>query len=314
LTWCETTNPMAEDNEQISVSIPKTQNFPSSLAIVSVISLALLNVNHTQPTVPILGFHGLVDMKNTTLALKTNEMQYSQQEIEKLLNYLIINDYWFLSTQDLYDFFLTKSQAIPSAHRQQKPIMISFDDGYKSVHTKLLPILLKLEKKYKKKVKVVLFINPGNLAKSGVNSKTHLGCQELREGLEKGFYDIQSHGLKHRDLTQLSRRELLRELVQSRTILRNCTKGLDPKQQVASHFAYPYGATNKQVASYVSRYYLTGYLYNDQLLNHTCVNNYYQIPRLMVNRQKSPQELIQMAEKQHPSHKQQGKEKPNDQC
>jgi poly-beta-1,6-N-acetyl-D-glucosamine N-deacetylase len=299
---------MTDNHEQASLKTSKPQNFPLSLGLVSVISLAVLNLNHTEPTVPILGFHGLVDMKNTTLALNTNEMQYSKQELEKILDYLVVNDYWFLSTQDLYDFFLTKSQEIPAKNRRQKPIMISFDDGYKSVHTKLLPILSKLEKKYNKKIKVVLFINPGNLAKPGINSKTHLGCQELREGLQKGFYDIQSHGLKHKDLTKLSRRELLRELVQARTILRQCTQDLDPKQKVASHFAYPYGATNKQVALYVSRYYLTGYLYNNEVLNHTCINNYYQIPRLMVNRQKSPKELIQMAEKQHPINKQESGE------
>lgn len=295
---------MTDNQQEILESSPKTHNFPLRLGIVSVISWAVINFNYTYPTVPILGFHGLVDMQNKSLAVNTNEMQYSQQELEKILEYLVVNDYWFLSTQELYEFFLTKSKAIPAKNRQQKPIMISFDDGYKSVHTKLMPILSKLEKKYNKKIKVVLFINPGNLAKPGVNSKTHLGCQELREGLQNGFYDIQSHGLTHKDLTKLSRRELLRELVQARTILRQCTQDLDPEQKVASHFAYPYGATNKQVASYVSRYYLTGYLYNNEVLNHTCINNYYQIPRLMVNRQKSPQQLIQMAENQHPVTKQ----------
>jgi peptidoglycan/xylan/chitin deacetylase (PgdA/CDA1 family) len=295
---------MTDNQQEILESSPKTHNLPLRLGIVSVISWAVLNFNYTEPTVPILGFHGLVDMQNKSLAVNTNEMQYSQQELEKILEYLVVNDYWFLSTQELYEFFLSKSQPIPAKNRQQKPIMISFDDGYKSVHTKLMPILLKLEKKYNKKIKVVLFINPGNLAKPGVNSKTHLGCQELRQGLQKGFYDIQSHGLTHKDLTKLSRRELLRELVQARTILRQCTQDLDPEQRVASHFAYPYGATNKQVVSYVSRYYLTGYLYNNEVLNHTCINNYYQIPRLMVNRQKSPQELIQMAENQHPVTKQ----------
>ncbi|MGH1394774.1 MAG: polysaccharide deacetylase family protein [Trichormus sp.] len=295
---------MTDNQQEILESSPKTHNLPLRLGIVSIISWTVLNFNYTEPTVPILGFHGLVDMQNKSLAVNTNEMQYSQQELEKILEYLVVNDYWFLSTQELYEFFLSKSQPIPAKNRQQKPIMISFDDGYKSVHTKLMPILLKLEKKYNKKIKVVLFINPGNLAKPGVNSKTHLGCQELRQGLQKGFYDIQSHGLTHKDLTKLSRRELLRELVQARTILRECTQDLDPEQRVASHFAYPYGATNKQVVSYVSRYYLTGYLYNNEVLNHTCINNYYQIPRLMVNRQKSPQELIQMAENQHPVTKQ----------
>lgn len=276
----------------------KTQNFPFSIALVSIIFLVALNFGYTEPTVPVLGFHGILDNKNSQpiSALVPEEMHYSKQELQKLLESLINNNYWFLTTQELYDFFLTKSQPIPSEYRRRKPIMLTFDDGYKSIHTKLLPILLKLEKKYSTKVKIVLFINPSRLTQKASDSKTHLSCQELREGLQKGFYDIQSHGLNHRDLTKLARRELVNELLQARTILRRCTQDLDPQQQVASHFAYPYGAHNKQVEAYVYRYYLSAYLYNDETLNYTCKNNLYQIPRLIVNSNKSPKEIIKIAE------------------
>ena len=276
----------------------KTQNLPFSIALVSIICLLVLNFSYPEPTVPVLGFHGILDHQNNKPIsnLVTEEMNYSKQELEKLLESLILNDYWFLSTQDLYYFFLTKSQVIPSGYRRKKPIMLTFDDGYKSVHTKLLPILLKLEKKYGTKVQIVLFINPSRLGQRASDSKTHLSCQELREGLQKGFYDIQSHGLNHRDLTKLARREIISELLQARTILRRCTQDLDPQQKVASHFAYPYGAYNKQVELYVSRYYLSGYLYNDETLNYTCKNNLYEIPRLIVNYNKSSKQIIKTAE------------------
>ncbi|WP_320073194.1 polysaccharide deacetylase family protein [Nostoc sp. MG11] len=178
--------------------------------------------------------------------------------------------------------------------------MISFDDGYKTVHTNLLPILYKFEKKYGRKVKVVLFINPGNLtSKNSVNS-AHLGCQELREGFKKGFYDIQSHGMNHKNLANLPRHQLVNELLKARTELRKCTQDLDIEQTVASHFAYPYGAYNKQVKYYVSKYYLSSYLYNDQILNYSCLKDYYKIPRLIVNRQKSTKQLIEIAQGMHP--------------
>lgn len=223
-------------------------------------------------------------------------MNYPKQDLEKFLESLIIDNYWFLTAQDLYDFFLTKSKIIPPEHWNQKPIMISFDDGYKTVYTILLPILDKLEKKYSKKVKVVLFINPGTFAKRGSTDSTHLGCRELREGLKKGFYDIQSHGLNHKDLTKLPTQQLVNELVQAQTKLRNCTKDLDPEQKVAFHLAYPYGAYNQQVKFYASKYYLSSYLYNNQLLNYNPFKSYYEIPRLSVNYQKSAQQLIDMAQ------------------
>lgn len=279
---------------------PKLKNFPLSLALVAVTFFSILHFGYSQPTVPILGFHGIIDIKTINVNSDLGEIYYPKKELEKLLESLINDDYWFLSTQDLYDFFLTKSQEIPDEHRRQKPIMISFDDGYKTVHTKLLPILSKLEKKYGKKVKVVLFINPGNLATPGRNMSTHMGCQDLREGLKKGFYDIQSHGLNHKDLTQLPRRELIREIVQSRIELRKCTQDLDLEMKVASHFAYPYGAYNKQVESYVSKYYLSSYLYNDEIFEHSCWKNHYEIPRLMATRQKSSRQLIEIAQSFYP--------------
>jgi poly-beta-1,6-N-acetyl-D-glucosamine N-deacetylase len=282
---------MTDNNSQ------KPQGFSLSLALVATFAFSMLNLGYTEPMVPILGFHGVIDAKSSVSNLNADEMHYSQQNLEKIIEYLIVNDYWFLTSQDLYDYFLTKSQKIPAEHGKQKPIMLSFDDGYKTIYTNLLPLLDKLEKKYGRKAKVVLFINPGSLAKQGITNSTHLGCQALREGLKKGFYDIQSHGLNHKNLTQLNRRDLVIELLQSRTELRKCTQDLDPEQKVASHFAYPYGAYNEQVENYVSKYYLSSYIYDDEILNYSCLKNYYQIPRLIINRRKSAKQLIAMAEK-----------------
>lgn len=278
------------------MSTQKTANTSLFLILAVLIFFSILNFKHTTPIVSVLGFHGIIDNKIKSPHYAFGEMDYSQQELEKIFEYLIRNNYWFLTSQDMYDFFLKKSKVIPAEHSNQKPILISFDDGYKTVHTHLLPILYKLEKKYNTKIKVVLFINPGNLAKPGDTRATHLGCQELREGLQKGFYDIQSHGLNHKDLTRLNSRELVNELSQAQIKLRECTKDLDPKQRVASHFAYPYGSHNKKVQKYTSKYYLSSYLYNHQTLNYVCTTNYYAIPRLAVNRKILFKDLVEMSQ------------------
>jgi peptidoglycan/xylan/chitin deacetylase (PgdA/CDA1 family) len=256
-----------------------------SLALVFIMFFSILNLGEMQPIIPILGFHGISNSQS-------EEMDYPQKDLEQLLEYLIQHNYWFLTTQDLYDFFLTKTRKIPIEYQNQKPIMLTFDDGYKTIHTRLLPILSKLEKKYNNKVKVVLFINPGTLANEKSIASTHLGCAELRTGLKKGFYDIQSHGQNHLNLTEISRQQIVSELLRARIDLRKCTQDLDPEQKVASHLAYPYGAYNKQLEKYVAKYYLSGYLYNDEILNYSCMKNHYKIPRLMVNRQKTTKELI----------------------
>src|ERR687886_537456 len=97
----------------------------------------------------------------------------------------------------------------------------------------------------------------------------------------------------------LTSQELMDELWNAQIQLRKCTAGLDPEQRVASHLAYPYGAYNERVEYYASKYYLSSYLYNSRILKYSFLRNYYEIPRLTVNRTKSATRLIKMAEGSH---------------
>jgi peptidoglycan/xylan/chitin deacetylase (PgdA/CDA1 family) len=275
------------------VNPPKLKNLPLSLAVSFIIILFILIFQDTATVIPILGFHGVINNKNSVTQLEQGRMHYSQKDLEKFLEYLLSNDYWFITSQDLYEILSNKNPSKSQIFIKKKPIMISFDDGYRTVYTNLLPVLKRLEKKYGKKVKVVLFINPGTLSnKVSVNS-TNLSCQELREGLQQGFYDIQSHGLNHKNLTKLNNKNLIKELLEAQNQLRKCTHDLDPQKKVASHFAYPYGAYNQRVKKYVSKYYLSGYLYNNNILSRNFLKNQYEIPRLTVSRQDSVKKLIE---------------------
>ncbi len=158
---------------------------------------------------------------------------------------MVSQDYWFLTNQDLYDFFLTKSKAIPYEYRNESAIMLTVDNGYKTVYTNLLPMLSKLEKKYGNKIKLVLFISPGTLANDNGIPTTHLRCQELRYGWEKESFDIQFHGDNHKNLTEISQQQIVSELLLARIQLRKSLDDLDPEQKVASNVAYPYATTNK---------------------------------------------------------------------
>lgn len=251
------------------------------------------------PRIPILGFHGIVDLNNPTFGIIQNpiseKMSYPMQELEKVLEYLARNNYWFLSTQDLYDFFIERHRDIPQEYIGKKPIMLSFDDSYKTVYTNIIPVLERLEKEFSQKIKIVLFVNPGTLTKSDHPSTTYLSCEDLRTGFAKGFYDIQSHGQNHKDLVKITVTELNEELVQAQTQLRECMTGLAPAQEIARHIAYPYGSMNHQVETYAAKYYQSGYLYDSQILRFRWLQDKYRISRLTVNRAKASKRLIQMA-------------------
>ncbi|MDZ7960009.1 MAG: polysaccharide deacetylase family protein [Aulosira sp. DedQUE10] len=251
------------------------------------------------PRIPLLGFHGIVDLNHPNLGIIQNpiaqKMSYTMQDLEKFLEYLARNNYWFLSTQDLYDFFIDRNRYIPQEYIGKKPIMLSFDDSYKTVYSNIIPVLERLEKEFNQKIKIVLFVNPGTLAKPGHPSTTYLSCEDLRIGFEKGFYDIESHGLNHKDLVKITVKDLNQELAQSQIKLRKCMAGLAPAQEIARHIAYPYGSMNHQVETYAAKYYQSGYLYNSTILRFRWLQDKYRISRLTVNRAKSPERLIRMA-------------------
>jgi peptidoglycan/xylan/chitin deacetylase (PgdA/CDA1 family) len=296
LIWFKALSPM---------QIKRNKTLSFLLRILSV-SFALLLATSilsyiTAPKVPILGFHGIYDRNQPNVGMMQNpiakRMSYPMQDMEILLDHLLSHHYWFLSAQELYDFFITENQEIPPEHIGQKPIVLSFDDSYKSIDTNLLPILEKLEMRYGKKAKAILFLNPGTLSKPGYPSTTYLSCEDLRAGFTKGFYDIQSHGLTHKNLTQIAVPDLNIELAQAQTQLRGCMAGLAPAEAIAAHIAYPYGASNRQVEKAAAQYYSSGFLYNSRILRFCWLKNRYAISRLTVNREKSAERLIQMAEK-----------------
>ncbi len=249
--------------------------------------------------IPIFGFHDIVDIQNIQeIPPQRRDFpgDYSQQNLEPFLESLVSHNYWFLSTQELYDYFLASPQKIvPPEYRDRKKVMITFDDGNKSIYTHLLPILEKLETKYGTKNKAVVFINSGFLSRHKSLIKK-VECQDLRDGFKKGFYDIQSHGLNHENLTKIPLKALDRELAEDQIRLRKCTQDLDPNQTVASHIAYPFGAVNKQVDKYITKYYTSGYLYDSfKLKLRFFPPNKYRISRLTINNKNSTKTLIRMA-------------------
>lgn len=283
------------------IKFKKSKSFIFGFCLTFIVVLATnwLLLNLTAPKIPILGFHSIIDgqQPNNNVGLQPPlNMEYTKPDLQRFLDYLVSNDFWFLSTQDLYDYFITKSKALPPERIGQRPIMLSFDDSYKTYYTNLLPVLELLEQKYNKKIKVVLFLNPGSFAKDETKSTTHLICGDLREGLRKGFFDLQSHGQTHKDLTKINPQDLEFELSESQKQLKKCTEGLENKT-VGLHIAYPYGHVNKQVEAFAAKYYLSGYLYNSRMFKLGWLTSPYQVPRLSVNREKPPEKLIKMAER-----------------
>lgn len=273
------------------------------ILLIFVISLGISgwSIESAAVKIPIFGFHNIIDAQKTTDLPPQRpafENDYTKQDLSVFLEYLFKQNYWFLSSQDLYVYFIDKSQAIPKEHQGKKPIMITFDDGYKGVHTNALPLLKKLSLIYKESGKFVLFVNPQFWGVDmGRNFLPHVTCNDLREGYENGFYDIQSHGFTHKKLTDLNGSDLELEVSKSKLALRKCLGDLDKNKIVGAHIAYPYGASDGEVEKILPKYHLTGFLYNDRFLRVQRLRNNYRISRITTDKNMSPRDLIWLAQK-----------------
>ena len=145
--------------------------------------------------VPVLCFHKITDDHEWGVTT------YSPRKLEELL--IILQDHG-------YEF-----SAIEDASRKAKPVVITFDDGYKSVLDNALPLL----EKYKSPFVVFPVINYiGELnewdANLGGLKFRHLGEEELQTCIDKGGY-IGSHGLNHKAFSLLNTDEIQDEIEKS---------------------------------------------------------------------------------------------------
>jgi peptidoglycan/xylan/chitin deacetylase (PgdA/CDA1 family) len=118
-----------------------------------------------------------------------------------------------------------------------RPVVITFDDGYRNVLTHAAPVLNRL------RMNATVYVISGRLTGAG---RSFLTCRELRR-LEQLGVEIGSHTVSHRDLRTLSAAEVDYELVASRRTLERCLA--HPVQWLA----YPYGGFNDRVLKQARR-------------------------------------------------------------
>ncbi len=125
------------------------------------------------------------------------------------------------------------------AARRRGLVGLTFDDGYADFLHEALPVLRRHG------CTATVFVLPGRLG--GSNAWDPLGPrkpllteEEIRRIADAGM-EIGSHGMHHRDLTELSDDELRSETHRSREMIRHIT-GTAP-----DGFCYPYGAVGRRV-------------------------------------------------------------------
>lgn len=178
---------------------------------------------------PILMYHYVeyVQDKNDTIRASLNIQPHIFEEQIKTLK---DNGYTFLHMSEVGEIIKSK-QKLP-----QKPIVLTFDDGYRDFYTDVLPIITK------HKVKAVIYVVPGFLDKPNF-----LFISQLMEIAKNNLVEIGAHTMHHTYLKGSTLERATYETSQSKIELEKLLN-----RKVIS-FAYPYGAFDGQAIEEVKK-------------------------------------------------------------
>lgn len=173
--------------------------------------------------VPILCYHSIgVGREGPTARFTVRTEQFSDQ-----MEWLVQNGYTGLTVPE-YAEHIRQRRPLPP-----KPVVITFDDGYRDFATAAYPILNRL------RLPVTLYV-PTALVGCGANAGPEPGWPEMLNwpdvaDLSRDGVVIGSHAHTHRELDVMRMRDVRRELRLSKLMLE------DHIQAHVATFAYPYG-------------------------------------------------------------------------
>ncbi|MBI3486182.1 polysaccharide deacetylase family protein [Candidatus Daviesbacteria bacterium] len=180
----------------------------------------VLGIRADGPTyhIPILIYHYVEHVQDSGDKIRIS-LNTLPEVLDKQIETLVQAGYSFITASELADI-LDGIKPAPS-----KPVMLTFDDGYRDFYIDAFPIL----KKYN--VKAVNYVVSGF-----INLPNNLTDAQLKEIVESGLVEIGAHTVHHLALAGLSDSQLAFEVGQS-------------KIQLEQHlgfpitaFAYPYGS------------------------------------------------------------------------
>jgi peptidoglycan/xylan/chitin deacetylase (PgdA/CDA1 family) len=181
-----------------------------------------------QEEIPILVYHSIDEYTGHG----SKELFVTPKNFEDQMNYLRNHGFTPLTFEDWNKI-----------HQVNKPIFITFDDGYKN-NLNALKVFEKIQTNNFKPVGTVFVIA------DFINNQNRLSNEDLRSMVNSGLFSIQSHTATHPDLTKNS--DYVYELKGSRD------KILQITGQPVIALSYPYGTFNDKVIDETKKYYSFG--------------------------------------------------------
>ena len=172
--------------------------------------------NYKLTGVPVVNYHQVNDKFNTALTMTT-------ADFEEQMAYLRDNGYHSI-TQEQLTAYLKGEDDLPD-----KPVLITFDDGYIDNYQCAYPIM----KKYGMRGTIFVIIN-------FLDQPNYLTTAQMQEMAQNGM-EFGSHTITHKRLTNMDQARVHRELTESKKILEQ------KLGKPVTFLAYPEGKYNNMV-------------------------------------------------------------------
>lgn len=203
--------------------------------------------------VPILVYHSIDEFKGHG----SKELYVTPENFEKQMIYLRDHGFTLLTFDRWKD-----------VHKVNKPIFITFDDGYKN-NLNAFAIFQKLQNENFTPTGTMFVIS------DFIGKTNRLSKEDLKRMADSDIISIQSHTATHPDLTKSG--QIQYELKESKETIQKITE----KPVIA--LSYPYGNTDKKVIEETKKYYLFGLTTTPELfLEKNRKDERYLLPRMYI--------------------------------
>lgn len=206
-----------------------------------------------QRKIPILIYHSIDEFKGQG----SKELYVTPKNFEKQMIYLREHGYTLLTFDRWQDIY-----------QVNKPIFITFDDGYKN-NLNAFSIFQKLKNEHFKPTGTIFIIS------DFIGRSNRLSKSDIKMMAESGIISIQSHTATHPDLTKIKNFEY--ELKGSKDKIQKITG------KPVNALAYPYGNVNNKVKAETKKYYMFGLTTTPELFSEKGIKDeFYLLPRIYI--------------------------------
>lgn len=166
------------------------------IACIGIIGICAYRMHTADRAVPVLNYHQINDRDQNSLTVQT-------AQFEEEMQYLVDNGYHAITPEEMLDAW-ENGTPLP-----EKPVIITFDDGYVDNYKNAFPILQKYN------LKATIFLISDFMG----TYPNYMTWGEVEEMQQSGLIDFESHTLSHPELDKIPADEVWTQLSASKQAL-----------------------------------------------------------------------------------------------